>query len=136
MIEDQFLLAQCYKDLAIYAGASSVEIVADEAAAIEAARHHPPTVIISDVDLEKGGRGPDAVARIHALCGTVPAIFVTGNPEDPDARALATAILTKPCTADQFARTFNTIAADRWSGRGASNRSAGRGMRRGDADAG
>ncbi len=112
VIEDEYLMAVCIADMVMYAGASSVEIADSADAAVQAARRHHPSIIVSDVDLKEGGRGPDAVALIHTLCGSVPTIFVTGDTGDEQACTLGTAILTKPISAHSFASTFRAISAE------------------------
>lgn len=110
VIEDEYLMAQCVADMVLFAGASSVDIADSETAAIEAASRRQPCVIVCDVDLKQGGRGPKAVADIHSLCGIIPTIFVTGDPNDEQACALATAVVSKPVTPHSLASTFRRIA--------------------------
>lgn len=110
VIEDQWLFAQVVADIAICAGASSVAIAETEDEAVFQARAHMPWIILCDVDLRGGGRGPNAVGRIHREFGPVPAIFITGGPEDPAAMRCAAAILTKPVSPNQLLATFRSVA--------------------------
>ncbi|MEH3102585.1 MAG: response regulator [Sphingomonas phyllosphaerae] len=116
VIEDDRRIADRVTDLVVDAGASSVDVVSDEAAAVEAATRHRPSVIVSDIDLREGGRGPDAVERIRALYGAVPTIFVTADPSGHQVDALSDTILIKPVSANAFASTFLAITGDlaRW----------------------
>ncbi len=109
VIEDQWLFAQFVADVAMCAGASSVAIADTADAAVELAHQHTPAVILCDVDLRAGGRGPDAVGRIHREVGPAPAIFITGNPKDAGALRHAAAILAKPVSPDQLLETFREI---------------------------
>ncbi len=119
VIEDQWLFAQFVADVAMCAGASSVAIADTEDRAIVLARQHRPAVILCDVDLREGGRGPDAVGRIHREVGPAPAIFITGNPNDTGALRHAAAILAKPVSPDQLMETLRDIVrrlpARRWA---------------------
>ena len=81
VIEDEPLIAMHVADIAGMRG-TSTELAEFKEAALIAARHMMPAVIVSDVDLKQGGRGPIAVATIRNELGPVPVIFVTGTPED------------------------------------------------------
>lgn len=109
IIEDQPLIASTLADIVRFAGATSVEIADNARHAVDAAARRLPDVIISDVDLGAGGHGPTAVATIQDRFGPVPAIFVTGHADDAQARACASAILTKPVSAQRLANVIATI---------------------------
>lgn len=110
VIEDNQIIGSLMADLALEYGASSVAIAVNEEEAVALARSHKPHLIVSDVDLCEGGRGPMAVMRIHAELGSIPAIFVTREPDDNDARRLGIT-LSKPITGTQFGIAF-TRASD------------------------
>lgn len=113
VIEDTWLFAQLVADVALCAGASSVAIADSEESAVELARAHRPFLILSDVDLCEGGRGPDAVIRIREEHGPVPTIFITGVPVDPDSLDGAAAVLAKPVTVDRLIDAFNQAVGRR-----------------------
>lgn len=111
VIEDQMLFAQVVADVAMCAGASSVAIAdsADEAVALS--RAHRPFLIFSDIDLQAGGHGPDAVCRIRRELGPIPAIFVTGTARSVETLDGAAAILLKPVSPNELITTFNEVLA-------------------------
>jgi CheY-like chemotaxis protein len=109
VIEDQWLFAQVMADIALCAGASSVAIADTEDQALVLARIQLPALILSDVDLQDGGRGPNAVGRIHQEFGPVPAIFITGAPRDAQTLDYASAILVKPISPNQLLMTFRDV---------------------------
>lgn len=113
IIEDDVRLADRYREMSLAAGAASAEIATSEEMAIDAARRYRPAIIVSDIDLARGGRGPDAVMRIRALLGAIPAIFVTGDPEDRAANELASAVLAKPCSAERFNQAVSAYLNDK-----------------------
>lgn len=110
IIEDQPLIANTLADIVRFAGATSVDVADTAGHAIEFARRRIPDIIISDVDLGPGGHGPSAVATIQDRYGSMPAIFVTRHADDAEARACASAILTKPVSAQRLANVIATIA--------------------------
>lgn len=112
VIEDHYLFAQVVADIALCAGASSVAIAEDEEAALTLARDHRPWLILADVKLGEGGRGPRAVCRIRQECGPVPTIFITAWPDDLAAHNGPAAIISKPITVDQLTSMFNTMVRE------------------------
>lgn len=110
IIEDQPLIANTLADIVRFAGATSVDVADTADHAIESAGRRIPDVIISDVDLGPGRHGPSAVATIQDRHGPVPAIFITGHADDAKARACASAILSKPVSAQRLANVIATIA--------------------------
>ena len=80
IIEDELLIAIHIQMVLEENGATSVEIVATEQDAIQAALAKRPGVITSDITL-KEGTGLKAVEAIHAHAGPIPVIFITSTPE-------------------------------------------------------
>ena len=108
IIEDDALAAEDIRATLRRSGASSFSFADTEREALERAREKPPAVIISDVMLSRGF-GPDAVRSIQAELGEVPAIFITGTPEqcrgcDPSR------LLEKPFSPAQLSALFRAIA--------------------------
>lgn len=111
VIEDQFLFAQLMADVALCAGASSVAIAEDEDGAVALAREHVPFLILSDLHLDKGGKGTRAVNRIQQEFGPIPAIYVTGRPDDLGDDTGAAAVLRKPVTPDHLLDVLQRVAS-------------------------
>lgn len=110
VIEDEPLIAMLVADVAEIGGATSTVFAESEETAMIAARQMVPNVIVSDVDLKEGGRGPLAVAAIRDEFGPVPVIFVTGTPEDCEPCDYAHAILAKPMNEAAFLHAFAQVA--------------------------
>jgi len=108
VIEDESLIADYVGGLAEMAGATSFAIADTVAVAVDAAQHHAPDLILSDVNLLDGERGPDAVATIRAAMGDIPVIFITATAADCVNCDYAHAILEKPI---QPERVMAAIAA-------------------------
>ena len=107
VIEDEALVAMLIEDNLVEQGASSVDIAATEADAVEAARRHRPDFITSDVRLLEG-TGPDAVTAIKALYGEIPVLFITASPAE--CRDCSEEfILRKPVNFAEVGRRFRTI---------------------------
>ena len=90
IIEDDALAAMDIRETVQRAGATSFSFADTHRDAVECARESRPEVIISDVVLASGF-GPEAVRAIHAEHGVIPAIFITGTPDqcggcDPERR--------------------------------------------------
>lgn len=96
VIEDEPLIAEYVGGLAEMAGATSFVIADTVAMAVDAAQDHAPDLILSDVNLFDGERGPDAVATIRAAMGDIPVIFITATASDCVNCDYARAILEKP----------------------------------------
>ena len=108
IIEDDAIAAFDIRGTLKAAGATSFEIAATEREAIDRAREIRPSVITSDVMLEKGS-GPDAVIAIQAEFGPIPVIFITATPDQCE-RAAQHRILEKPFDPVQLAAAFREIA--------------------------
>lgn len=108
VIEDEPLIAEYVGALAEMAGATSFVIADTTGSAVDAAEAHAPDLILSDVNLLRGDRGPDAVARIRSAMGAIPVIFITATATDCVDCDYATAILEKPI---QPERVMAAIAA-------------------------
>ena len=107
IIEDDPLAALDIRATVAVAGATSFSFADTEREALESAREHRPEVIISDV-LLAAGFGPQAVSTIHAELGAIPAIFVTGTPDQchgcpPDR------ILEKPFSPGELTQLFISV---------------------------
>lgn len=110
VIEDEPLIADYIADLAEQGGATSIAFATSEADAIASARDCFPDLILSDVDLKAGGRGPLAVSAIQTTIGAVPVIFITGTPEDCEPCEDAAAILSKPIIAGLVVSEIQRVA--------------------------
>lgn len=100
VIEDEPLIAEFVADIAERAGATSVATAMTEAEAVAAAATCLPDVILSDVNLKRGGTGPHAVQAICSVSGPIPVIYITGTPEECEPCDDAVAILNKPIQAE------------------------------------
>ena len=89
-------------------GVTSFDIAATEADAMAMADKRRPTFITSDVALLEG-TGPRAVAAILAKHGSIPVLFLTGNPEDCVPVTPPAVVLTKPFDARQIALTYRAL---------------------------
>ena len=108
VIEDDPIAAEDIRSTLKAVGASSFSFADTERQAIESARESRPVVIISDVMLSEGF-GPEAVKAIHRELGVIPAIFVTGTPDQCFGCDPAT-ILEKPFSPDRLATLFRSLA--------------------------
>jgi DNA-binding NtrC family response regulator len=86
IIDDEADIADSLTDILILHGYDAVAFH-DGVSAIESARHHCPTVVISDVVMPKLN-GVDTVTAIHEVCPTVRILLLSGQ-------ALTTDILEK-----------------------------------------
>lgn len=109
IIEDEYLLAELMGEWAQEAGAQSLDFAPSEDEAVKTAVANPPAFIISDVMLTQG-TGPRAVARITALLGPIPTMFVTGTPEACHPCDDAVAIISKPTSSAEIAAAFKAHA--------------------------
>lgn len=107
IIEDEPLVAMEIEDILMRNGATSVEIVDTEQAAVAAATSHRPQVITSDVKLFEG-TGPAAVKEIQNRFGPVPVIFITGSPGECKPCNPPGSIVTKPFSRRTVADAFHT----------------------------
>lgn len=112
IIEDEPLIAEFVADIAERAGATSIDFAMSEQEATQAAHDHLPAVILSDVNLREGGRGPRAVQSICSVAGAIPVIFITGTPEDCDPCDDAIAILAKPIQPELVMAAFARVRPD------------------------
>jgi len=105
IIEDEPMIAMLIQDALEEAGVTSFAFAATEQDAFELALQHRPEAITADVRL-LDGTGPQAVERIRARVGSIPAIYITGNPEACNA---GDPILVKPVSARQVIGTFQRL---------------------------
>ncbi|GAA0463314.1 response regulator [Sphingomonas molluscorum] len=109
VIEDEWLIAEYVCELALSAGATSIDQAATQSDAVAAATKNPPAVILSEVQLAEG-TGPLAVVEIMEQLGDVPVIFITGTPEACEPCHYAAAILSKPIDPHEVVGAFRKIA--------------------------
>jgi two-component system, response regulator PdtaR len=109
IIEDDWLLADHLAQLIESAGASSIDMAESEDEAVAHAVAHPPAVIISDINL-RSGTGPAAIERIVNALGSIPVLFVTGEPKSLQPRAPDVLVLDKPVDDRTLIATFRMIA--------------------------
>lgn len=95
IIEDDALLAVNLQILVEDLGASSSLVAASEREAITHAARFRPSLIIADLHLREG-LGVSAVQSIRGLVGPVPAVYVTGDPEEASRLDPTALVLTKP----------------------------------------
>ena len=107
IIEDDPFVAMEIHATVGQAGATSVSFADTEGDAVASARDTRPEVIISDVVLLRG-YGPQAVSTIHAEHGVIPAIFITGTPEQCHGCA-PDYVLEKPFSPERLAALFRTV---------------------------
>ncbi|WP_031392980.1 response regulator [Sphingomonas sp. STIS6.2] len=107
VIEDEPLIACLISDIAMDAGATSVDIADTPVYALALAR--PPAVILLDVQIIDG-TGPETVSEIRPHLGPTPVIFITATPEACISCEYAAAILQKPVMAHRVRNIFRQIA--------------------------
>ena len=108
VIEDDPIAAEDIRGTLRSAGASSFSFADTERDALECAREVRPEVIISDVMLSDGF-GPEAVRAIWRELGDVPAIFVTGTPDQCHGCDPAM-VIEKPFSPESLATLFRSLA--------------------------
>lgn len=110
IIEDDWLIADHIAQLLERAGARSIDMAVSEREAVAQALTHPPDVIVSDVDLSKGGSGSLAVQRIVDALGERPVLFVTGEPRAFRPPSPAMRVVNKPFEDQALIAMFQEIA--------------------------
>jgi CheY-like chemotaxis protein len=105
IIEDEILIAIYIKTVLEENGATSVEVVATERDAVQAALAKQPGVITSDINLKEGS-GLKAVETIHERAGPIPVIFITSSPELCDMKGPHVRVLAKPVAEAMIKHTF------------------------------
>ncbi len=111
IIEDEFLIAELLASMLEANGADTTSIAVSEVQALSSARERQPDLIVSDVNLGRGGSGPDAVVRIRDELGDIPVIFVTATPRECAPFDYAAAVLDKPIQPDRFAAALRSIGS-------------------------
>ena len=112
IIEDEPMIALAIQATLEDEGAASFDIAVTQAEAIAFADARPPTFITSDVALLEG-TGPRAVTAIRATHGSIPVLYLTGNPEDCVPVMPPAVVLAKPFDARQLARTYHALLSER-----------------------
>jgi two-component system, response regulator PdtaR len=110
IIEDDWLIADHVAQLLEAAGALSVDMAGTEDHAVEQALARSPDVIVSDVNLGRGGTGPAAVTRIVETLGDRPVIFITGEPQGFQPPSPAMRVLHKPVEDQLIVSAFQAVA--------------------------
>lgn len=112
IIEDEAMIAWMLESLCEDFGFEAITLAPSADAAMEAARHDPPGLIISDINL---GAGLDGIEAATAIVGSgrTPVVFVTGYADDDARKRVAAAlpgaaVLRKPI---QPAELYRAIAA-------------------------
>lgn len=101
IIEDDLLLGMSVQALIEDLGAMSTMIVCSEQAAIAQAARYRPNLIISDLHLGDG-LGHAAVQTIRSTVGTIPVVYVTGDPQDARRLDPTALVLSKPLKATEL----------------------------------
>ena len=109
VIEDEILIAIYIQAILEENGATSVEIVATEREAVQAALAKRPAVITSDLKLVEGN-GAKAVEAIHAQGGPIPVIFITSTPELCEMTGPHVRVLGKPAAEAAIKQAFIEMA--------------------------
>lgn len=109
IIEDDWIIADHIAMLVESAGALSVDMATTEDEAVSLALQRLPAVIVSDVTL-RTGLGPAAVERIIVEVGSVPVIFVTGEPRTFRPASADIPVLHKPFEDQALVAIFRSIA--------------------------
>lgn len=109
VIEDDWMIAEYVADVARDAGATSIDMADTQQSAVAAAFRHPPSIILSDVNLLEG-TGPRAVEMILGELGPIPVIFVTGTPEACVPCDPPHVVMTKPVHAGNLTEAFKQLA--------------------------
>ena len=109
IIEDEPMIAMLIQGALEDAGATSFSIAATQNEAIELALQQRPSVITADYQLVEG-TGQDAVGQILGRLGTIPVMFLTGNPDALD-QPESVPVLTKPASIYQIQAAFERLAS-------------------------
>ena len=102
IIEDDILLALGLQQLVEDLGATSSQIAYSEPAAILQAKLMRPNLIIADLHLAEG-LGVSAIQAIRASSGNnIPAVYVTGNPDEARRLDPTALVLSKPLREEEL----------------------------------
>lgn len=112
IIEDEILVALDIQGLLLEQGATSFSFASTEAEAVEEAWAHAPAVITSDARLHEG-TGPSAVHLIRSRLGLIPAMFISGTPDDCIPRHGGDTVFSKPFDRALVRETFGRMLAAR-----------------------
>jgi DNA-binding response OmpR family regulator len=106
IVEDELLIAFALEAILLDLGFESANLADCEAAARESARRKRPDLITADFQLRRGV-GTSTVESIRSELGSIPAIYVTGNPEYLNGIPSGL-IATKPFTRDTIRRAWQS----------------------------
>jgi CheY-like chemotaxis protein len=101
VVEDEWLIAEQYRQVLEDAGYRVCACVADAESAIEAASQYRPDLVVTDIRLARGSSGYDAAEQIFRLLG-VRSLVVSGTQSQGPAPMAIAAQLGKPCTSEDF----------------------------------
>lgn len=69
--------------------------------ALEAIRHEPPAVVVTDIDMPlMNGHELCRALRADPVLSAIPIVVLSGGGHDPSLSASCHAVLEKPCSAD------------------------------------
>lgn len=112
VIDDEADVLKAVRALLVQVGAH-VELAHDLVAAEASLQRARPTLLVVDFRLGEGN-GIQALARLRALLGPVPAVLISGDTTDPQVRAAAdasTAVAYKPLSGDRLIATLHALRA-------------------------
>lgn len=112
IIEDELLVAMDLQFLLADEGATSFAFAATQEEAISEACICRPLMMTSDVRLAKG-TGPAAVSAIRNRLGSIPVLFISGNPAECMPTEAGDAVFSKPFDREAIAAAFRKILGGR-----------------------
>src|SRR5258706_4924637 len=107
IIEDEILIALEVEALLEDLGFETFDIAESPGGALTRSAAQKPDLITADIRII-GGTGIEAVQRIPAALGTIPVVYVTGNPDVLNGREAA-AIVDKPIRAKALAAACERV---------------------------
>src|SRR5690349_2125269 len=114
IVEDEFLIRMCVRDLLEEAGFECAEAAdAAEALALLNDAGWIPDIWVTDYNLGPGMRGDALADKVLRRLPGLPILFITGNPECLDDRAFGPGerLLAKPFSSDDLLRAVHALAA-------------------------
>ena len=101
LIEDQGFISWLLEEELRDIGYNSFDLAATEEQAVAAAHLHQPDLITADAFLTCGG----GLSAVRTICraGTVPVVFITGDPDIARQLSVDAVVLEKPFTAAELA---------------------------------
>jgi len=107
IIEDNYLIAQSFRDMLESLGFTSFSFARSEDAAVAGANEQRIDLITADVRLLPG----DGVAAVRAICArrAIPVIFITGYKEELSDRVPGAEAIQKPVNEEELAGAVRRI---------------------------